>query len=183
MSEKKLVTEAKPSRTIKPGDLDPKFKYVISKVPGAENIKLCFQCGTCTADCPIARFSDIYRPRKLMRMTQLGMKDRVLSSEALWLCAACYTCTERCPQDIEVKDVIRILKNLALDAGHYPDFYRGLAFTLNRTGLVYTISGSRLRQREKYGLPPLPKTNTADIQVLSALCGLSKITEPSGGDA
>jgi heterodisulfide reductase subunit C len=83
---------------LKTSDIDPKFKYKISKIPGAEKIMLCFQCGTCTADCPIARFSDIYRPRKLMRMTQLGMKDRVLSSEALWLCAACFTCVDHCPK-------------------------------------------------------------------------------------
>ncbi|MFC1488097.1 hypothetical protein ACFLRN_10485 [Thermoproteota archaeon] len=68
---------------LKTSDMEPKFKYKLSKIPGAEKIILFFQCGTCTTDCPIARFSDIYRPRKLMRMTQLGMKDRVLSSEAL----------------------------------------------------------------------------------------------------
>ncbi|MCK5593393.1 hypothetical protein KAI31_04775, partial [Candidatus Bathyarchaeota archaeon] len=65
---------------LKTTDMDPKFKYEISKIPGAEKVMLCFQCGTCTADCPIARFDDFYRPRKLIRMTQLGLKDRLLSN-------------------------------------------------------------------------------------------------------
>lgn len=162
--------------------VDPMFKHRVLKAPHGETFKFCYQCGRCTATCPIARFSSDFRPNKLIQMAKLGI-DTVLDKDALWLCAACYTCTERCPQDIEVKDVIRILKNLALDEGHYPDYFRGLVFNLNRTGLAYTISKSRLRQREKYALPPLPKTKIEDIQVLSELCGLSKITENDRSDA
>ena len=63
---------------IKAEEMDPKFKYEISKLPGAEKLMLCFQCGTCTADCPISRFSDFYRPRRIARMVHLGLKDRLL---------------------------------------------------------------------------------------------------------
>jgi len=38
---------------IKAEELDPKFKYEMSKIHGAEKLMLCFQCGTCTAGCPI----------------------------------------------------------------------------------------------------------------------------------
>ncbi len=100
-------------KTIKSSEMDPKFKYEISKMHGGEKLMRCFQCGTCTSDCPIARFSDTYRPRQIIRMTQLGLKDRVLNSDTLWLCASCFTCTDRCPQDVEVASVIRVLRNLA----------------------------------------------------------------------
>jgi len=73
MPEKTQPKGTEQEKIIKANEIDPRFKYEISKVPGAQKIMLCFQCGTCTADCPIARFSDSYRPRKLMRMTQLGL--------------------------------------------------------------------------------------------------------------
>ena len=43
---------------IKASEIDPKFKYEISKMHGGERLLRCFQCGTCTSDCPVARFSD-----------------------------------------------------------------------------------------------------------------------------
>ena len=90
------------NKPIKASELDPKFKYELQKMHGSEKILKCFQCGTCTSDCPVARFSDNYRPRTLIHMAQLGLKDRVLNCNTLWLCAACFTCTDRCPQDVEV---------------------------------------------------------------------------------
>ena len=166
MTEKKLANETRQSRTIKSRDLDPKFKYEISKIPGAEKIKLCFQCGTCTADCPIARFSDIYRPRKLMRMTQLGMKDRVLSSEALWLCAACFTCGDHCPQGVEIANVLRALRNMAVKEGIMPAVFGELTSNIVKTGYAYRIPELRLKKRVEKGLPPLPKT---DVEAVSKL--------------
>jgi heterodisulfide reductase subunit C len=166
MSEKKQATETKPTGAIKTRDLDPKFKYEISKIPGAEKIKLCFQCGTCTADCPIARFSDIYRPRKLMRMTQLGMKDRVLSSEALWLCAACFTCVDHCPQGVEIANVLRALRNMAVKEGIMPPVFRELTSNIMKTGYAYRIPELRLKKRVEKGLPPLPKTSVGDVAKL-----------------
>jgi heterodisulfide reductase subunit C len=169
MSEKKQGTQTKPSGAIKTRDIDPKFKYEISKVPGAENIKLCFQCGTCTADCPIARFSDIYRPRKLMRMTQLGMKNRVLSSEALWLCAACFTCVDHCPQGVEIASVLRALRNMAVQEGIMPTVFGELKSNIEKTGYAYRIPELRLKRRVEKGLPPLPKTKVEDVSKLLSL--------------
>lgn len=175
MTEKKLATATKPAGTIKKGDLDPKFKYEISKVPGVENLKLCFQCGTCTADCPIARFSDVYRPRKLMRMTQLGMKDRVLSSEALWLCAACFTCVDHCPQGVEIASVLRALRNMAVKEGVIPPVFRELTNNIRKTGYAYQIPELRLKKRVEKGLPPLPKTNIKDVSKLFDIVAVSKV--------
>src|SRR5512138_721453 len=92
--------------TIRASELDPQWKYVLQKLHGAEGLMRCFQCGTCTSDCPVSRYTDNYRPRTLIHMAQLGLKDRVLKSDTLWLCAACFTCTDRCPQGVEVASVI-----------------------------------------------------------------------------
>ena len=101
-------------QVIKAEELKPKFKYEISKIHGAEKLMLCFQCGTCTADCPVSRFSDFYRPSRIARMVQLGLKDRILSDKHLWICTTCYTCIDHCPQDVEVANVIRVLRNLSV---------------------------------------------------------------------
>ena len=180
MSEKKQEKETEQRTVLKVTDMDPKFKYEISKIPGGEKIMLCFQCGTCTADCPIARFSDSYRPRKLMRMTQLGLKSRVLSSDVIWLCAACFTCVDHCPQDVEIAGVLRTLRNLAVKEGFMPVVFRELASNILKTGYAYRIPELRLRKREKQGLPRLPKANLENVAKLFNATGFSKIIEREG---
>ncbi len=149
---------------IKASEMDPKFKYEISKMHGGERLLRCFQCGTCTSDCPIARFSDTYRPRQIIRMTQLGLKDRVLGSDTLWLCASCFTCTDRCPQDVEVASVIRVLRNLAVEKGHIPQVFKEQCASVLESGYAYKIPELRLKKRESVGLPPLPKGNPEGIR-------------------
>lgn len=160
---------------LKTSDIDPKFKYKISKIPGAEKIMLCFQCGNCTADCPIARFSDTYNPRKLMRMTQLGIKDKILSSDVLWLCAACFTCVDHCPQGVEISSVFRALRNMAVKEGIMPAVFRELTSNIMKTGYAYRISELRLKKRVEKGVPPLPEVNLEDISKLFNLINISKI--------
>jgi heterodisulfide reductase subunit C len=144
--------------------MDPKFKYEISRMHGGEKLMRCFQCGTCTSDCPIARFSDTYRPRQIIRMTQLGLKDRVLDSDTLWLCASCFICTDRCPQDVEVASVIRVLRNLAVEKGHIPQVFKEQCASILESGYAYKIPELRVKKRETVGLPPLPKGNPESIR-------------------
>lgn len=146
-------------KSVKASEIKSDFKYKISKMHGGEKLMRCFQCGTCTSDCPIARFSDTYRPRQIIRMAQLGLKDRVLDSDTLWLCAACFTCTDRCPQDVEVASVIRVLRNLAAEEGHIPQVFKDQCASILESGYAYKISELRLKKRESSGLPPLPKGN------------------------
>jgi len=179
MSERKESQEKETEQRIvlKMAEMDPKFKYEISKIPGAEKIMLCFQCGTCTADCPIARFSDTYRPRQILRMTQLGLKSRVLSSDVIWLCAACFTCVDHCPQDVEIASVLRALRNLAVKEGFLPAVYKELASNILQTGLAYKIPDLRLKKRVELGLPPLPKADLESVNKLADATGLSKVIQ------
>jgi heterodisulfide reductase subunit C len=165
---------------IKASEIDPKFKYEISKMHGGEKLLRCFQCGTCTSDCPVARFSDTYRPRQIIRMAQLGLRERVLKSDTLWLCAACFTCTDRCPQDVEVASVIRVLRNLAAEKGIVPLVFKEQASSILESGYAYKIPELRLKKRETLGLPPLPKGNAESIR--KSLCGVGffKFLEKQG---
>ncbi len=165
---------------LKVSDIDPKFKYEISKIPGAEKIMLCFQCGTCTADCPIARFSDSYRPRKLIRMIQLGLKNKLLSNDVIWLCSTCFTCMEHCPQDVGIANVVRALRNLTVERETMPVVYKELASNILKTGYAYKIPELRLKKREEQGLPSLPKSNLENLAKLFDTTGLSKKLEKEG---
>jgi heterodisulfide reductase subunit C len=159
------MTEATAAKEpIKASEIDPKFKYELSKMHGSEKLLKCFQCGTCTSDCPVARFSDTYRPRTIIRMAQLGLRERVLKSDTLWLCAACFTCTDRCPQNVEVASVIRVLRNLAAEKGCVPQVFKEQAANVLATGYAYKIPELRVKKRETQGLPPLPKGNTESVR-------------------
>ena len=160
---------------IKSSELDPKFKYKLIKMHGGEKLLKCFQCGTCTSDCPVARYSDSYRPRTLIHMAQLGLKNRVLKSDTLWLCAACFTCTDRCPQDVEVASVIRVLRNLAAEEGCVPQVFKDQAASVLESGYAYKIPDLRIKKRESTGLPPLPKGNAESVR--KSLKGVAFIEE------
>jgi heterodisulfide reductase subunit C2 len=181
-----MTETAKPpslgTEPIKASELDPKFKYQLLKKHGSEKILKCFQCGTCTSDCPVARFSDTYRPRTLIHMAQLGLKDRVLKSDTLWLCAACFTCTDRCPQDVEVAAVIRVFRNLAAETGCVPQVFKDQAQSLLESGYAYKIPELRVKKRESQGLPPLPKGNAENVKkVLKGVKFIDKVQKPEGG--
>ena len=77
-----------------------------------EKISHCYQCGKCSAGCPIAYQMD-YLPNQIMRMVQLGMEKQVLSSKTIWLCASCLTCTTRCPREIDVAEIMDYLRRQA----------------------------------------------------------------------
>ncbi|MCD6465350.1 4Fe-4S dicluster domain-containing protein [Candidatus Bathyarchaeota archaeon] len=165
------------NEVVKPSRIDPKFRYEVIKVPGGENLLQCFQCGTCTSDCPIARFNEKYRPRKIIRMAQLGLKDKIVESDFLWLCASCFTCTDRCPQGVEVASVIRALKNIAAKEGFIPQIFKTQLSNVIKTGYVYRIPESRIKRREALGLPPLPRGNSENITKSIQKLEIMKILE------
>jgi len=158
--------------------IDPKFKSELMKMPGTERIRFCFQCGTCTADCVIARFSDFYKPRKIARMVQLGLKERLLSNDELWLCTTCFTCVDHCPQEVEVSSIVRALRNISIKKKRrMPRVFKVFASNILKSGYVYLMPGSRLKRRGAEGLPPLPKSKVEDVAKLFEATGFSEILE------
>ena len=156
--------------------VDPKFKYKVLKALGGETFKFCYQCGTCTATCPVARFTDVFRPNKIIHLAKLGIRN-VAHSDAVWLCVNCYACTERCPQGVKVADVMRLLKNLSVEDGHIPEFSKEFMKNILNTGFVYSIPSSRIKKRETLGLPPSPQTKLSDLKQLAETVKISKLIE------
>jgi len=67
---------------------------------GDINVEACFNCGTCTATCPLSTAETPF-PRGNIRLLQLGLKDRLLQSPDPWLCYYCGDCSQSCPRGAE----------------------------------------------------------------------------------
>jgi heterodisulfide reductase subunit C len=81
-------------------------------LPGGEQVSLCYQCGRCTAGCPVAHLMDI-PPNAVLRMLQTGQEAEVMASHTLWLCVSCGTCATRCPNGIDIGTVLDAVRQEA----------------------------------------------------------------------
>ena len=113
--------------------LDPQFLTEIKKY-GIVNVEKCFNCGNCTAICPLSTSSETF-PRRLIRYAQLGLKEPLLSSKELWLCYYCGECTQTCPQQADPGGFMATARRYAI-ANYDP---LGLAKLLYTSPLLSTI--------------------------------------------
>ncbi len=79
----------------------------------------CYQCGKCSAGCPVAERMDVL-PNRLVQMVQQNDQDAAISNGAIWLCLSCQTCTERCPKEVDPAGIIDALRQFALKANKVP---------------------------------------------------------------
>ena len=118
------------------------FVEEVSQVPGGEGVRICIQCGTCTASCPSASRWE-YTPSGIIAMIRAGMRDEVLSSSAMWNCLSCYFCTVRCPRGVKPTDLFHALEYLANKNGYNgkgaraPVMYRNFINSIRSGGRVH----------------------------------------------
>jgi len=82
-------------------------RFLADRIAKEADVKLyeCYQCGKCSAGCPMAGSFDLM-PRQIVHLMHLGDMDSVMKSKSIWLCASCHTCVERCPHDIDIPTLI-----------------------------------------------------------------------------
>lgn len=91
----------------------------VSTIPDAflgTDIENCYQCGKCTAGCPVAELTDVM-PNQVLRWVQLGHLDQALGCAMIWDCVSCQTCTARCPKSVDCAGVMDVLRQLAAEQG------------------------------------------------------------------
>lgn len=110
-------------------------------IESGQPVQKCYQCGKCTAGCPVA-FAMDYSPNQVIRMVQLGLKEEVLRCRTIWLCATCATCATRCPRNVNLTQVMESLRIMAGRSGIVPP---------DRAGNVALFYGSFMDTVEKYG--------------------------------
>ncbi|MFC2071034.1 4Fe-4S dicluster domain-containing protein [Chloroflexota bacterium] len=97
---------------ISPSGLKSEFVKRVSALSG-QNLNLCYQCGKCSAGCPMSSVMDLL-PNQVMRLVQLGLEEDIGNSKTIWLCASCLTCTIRCPKGVDISRVMEALRLITL---------------------------------------------------------------------
>ena len=80
----------------------------------------CFECGKCTASCPLAQFfGDVefgYTPRAIIEKALLN--SDIVTGDTIWYCLTCDVCIKGCPSGVCFRDFIEGLRNLMIQKGH-----------------------------------------------------------------
>jgi quinone-modifying oxidoreductase subunit QmoC len=87
----------------------------------AHDLSVCYQCGTCTAVCPISTADNPF-PRKEMVWVQWGLKERALGNASIWMCHQCGTCNTYCPRDAKPANVMAALRDYSITHYAVPAF-------------------------------------------------------------
>jgi heterodisulfide reductase subunit C len=122
---------------------DVAFSDVVGERSG-EDIKSCYYCQKCTAGCPTAFVMD-YKPAQLLRMIQLGQKEKVLGGKTIWMCVGCEACGTRCPNQIRLAPVMDVLREMALEEGYAPEtaiysLHRSFLESIRRWGRMHEVT-------------------------------------------
>jgi heterodisulfide reductase subunit C2 len=105
MQKKKMLLSAK--------TMDIKMVKKVEQLSGT-SVRRCFQCGKCSAGCPMATFME-HPPNRIMRLLQLGQWQRILSGRSIWYCVSCETCSTRCPNKVDLCAIMDALRKLSWD--------------------------------------------------------------------
>ena len=87
----------------------------IKEISGVD-VRACYQCGKCTAGCPLASAMDLM-PNQILRLLQLGEHEQALKSRTIWQCASCLTCAARCPKEVDPARVMDALRTILMRQG------------------------------------------------------------------
>jgi heterodisulfide reductase subunit C len=95
-------------------------RKVVEKLLLGHGLSSCFECGKCTASCPLSEIhGDVAfgrTPRGIIEMALLD-PDSVLD-EAIWHCLTCDVCAKGCPCGVRFRDFVEALRAVAIEAGY-----------------------------------------------------------------
>ena len=147
--------------------IDFNFRKKLNAMIGGELHSYCFQCGACVGDCPAARYSPRFNPRRIMLQAILGQADPLLAEDSvIWDCTNCYNCYERCPQDVRPVEVIMALKNMTHKARTNPQQVNDMVKAVQETGRTVVLTSAVDRRRGEMGLEKMGDVPMDEIRKL-----------------
>ena len=162
---------------IKTSESDPTFFEEIKEETGAEKILMCFNCKGCSTGCPVTDVVPEYNIKKLLRMSAMGLRDRVLNSEHIWYCTTCFRCQERCPEGVKTVDTMLKLRSIAVKNGVMLPAHKKIAEYVMRTGHGVPIDEQNRKKRKELELDELPGTVHSCPKALEEVRQLIKACE------
>ncbi len=87
-------------------------------IPGGEHVYMCYSCGTCVGSCMMQTVEPSFNARRLIQKVVRGMAEEAYEDKTAWLCSACDLCYPACPQQIHISDILRAVRELAVEAGY-----------------------------------------------------------------
>jgi Fe-S oxidoreductase len=84
----------------------------------------CYDCGKCTATCPIARVGGDYSPRKHVLATNMADEEGIANG-SLMSCLTCSACDRRCPAEVEYTNLVLKLREISHQEGASPECPHG----------------------------------------------------------
>jgi len=94
--------------------LELSMDEVVEKIEelSGQNIFDCYQCGMCSAGCPLVEEMDLL-PNQVLHALQ--MKDEAaMTANSMWICASCYTCEVRCPKGVDLAKLMEAMRQIYL---------------------------------------------------------------------
>lgn len=126
------------------GRADSAVRSFTGKLTSAHQAQACFTRGECSSGCPASGSRNVFDPRALFRMVNLGLYQELLASPSLWLCLACRRCTACCSQKVDGAGLIAELQRIALKTGAVEEC---LPYTLEKANkLIYRRLLSEINQ-------------------------------------
>jgi len=108
------------------------------------NAPLCFQCGSCTATCPLADRGKL-NVRQLIRRGGFGDGPSAPKEDpsGLWACTTCAQCNASCPRGVDVVGVVRHLRGRRWRTNEVPAGLRALMWAELQDGNPYRLPPSQ----------------------------------------
>ncbi|RPI25941.1 MAG: heterodisulfide reductase subunit C [Acidobacteria bacterium] len=113
-----------------------------------QSVACCYQCGKCSAGCPLASETD-YPPNQILRLLQFGdstLDEKALRSLTIWQCLTCQTCSARCPQEVDLPKIMDFLRQESWRQGRaHPKarniiaFHRSFLGSIRMTGRMFEL--------------------------------------------
>jgi len=127
--------------------INPGFTKALKRF-GAFDVNACYNCGNCTAVCSLSDENNSF-PRKMVRLSVLGLEGELKNSLEPWLCYYCGECSTTCPRQAEPGELMMSLRRWLTAQYDWTGlsglFYRSLtavitAFILLATGVLWFAS-------------------------------------------